>query len=280
METFYNIKTIDFHGNQVIIDAMKDKKKTASLILCIVSNVMLVLSIVLIPISIIMGFMSTVGHNEVAANSFGFLILFGGFGFFVSLVLAIVAKCLNTKSIYGLICIVLSSIAVVLSIVAFIGVTVFTQKVLRQVNQMQPEQSYGEYSGTWEEEVQNCLNRYEFDSVDVNYDFESEYVNDGMVIMIYISRDTKQSKIDRLNDFVLEIKDISLAFNKTVMVYPCYFDRDKNLDYTMFFEISRETADYSTLITNNMSTSIIYAWNRPKKLPKSADECNILIVEN
>ena len=42
METFYNIETIDFHGNQVIIDAMKDKKKTASLILCIVSNVMLV----------------------------------------------------------------------------------------------------------------------------------------------------------------------------------------------------------------------------------------------
>ena len=145
---------------------------------------------------------------------------------------------------------------------------------------MQPEQSYGEYSGTWEEEVQNCLDRYQFDTVDTNYDYDSNYVPDGMVIMIYISRDTKQSKIDRLNDFVLEIKDISLAFNKTVMVYPCYFDRDKNLDYTMFFEISRETADYSTLITKNMSTSIIYAWNRPKKLPKSADECNILIVEN
>ena len=257
----------------------KEKNKTTSLILCVLSNVIVVLSIIMIPVFVIMLFMASLSHNTVAADSLGSLILFGVFGFFVSLVLAIIAKCIYTKSIYAVVCIIISSLAVISTIAVAIGISSYVKKATDQVIEMERQQALEGYSGEWKEEVQACIDRHQFEPVDVDLDYESEDVIDGLVIMIYISRDVQQDKIDDVNSFLLEMRDLCFAYEKAVKVIPCYFDpEDGKLDYTTFLWLEGNTPDNFADIDMNMDTSIVYSWLRPDHIPDSADECNILIV--
>lgn len=258
---------------------MKEKYKTASLTLCIISNVILALNVIFIPIFMIMWVMSALSHNMGAGDSLGALIFAGCFGFVISLVLAIIAKCLNTKSIYAIVCIILSAIPVVLTVVAGIGIANYVRMASEQLNEMQRAEALENYSGEWEEEVQACLDSHQFDKADVNFGYKGEDGYNGLVILIYVSRDVQQDKIDEVNAFLLEMRDLCFAFDEIMLVVPCYYEPGNGkLEYATYLYMDGATPDNLTDIDMNRDTSVIYSWYRPDHLPDSADECNILIV--
>ena len=233
---------------------MNDKNNTASKTLCIVSTVVLVLSVIATPFFIVMWVLSWFGGNIALTDSFTSSILAGGFGFFVSLVLAIIAKSINTKSIYATVCIILSAIPIIITIVE-------------------------NYTGEWEDEVQACLDRHQFDIADINFDYVSDEAGNDLVLLIYISRDAQQTELDQINDFLHEIRDLCFAYEKTVQVIPCYFDPDdEDLDYTTYFWLTGDEDDILIDIDMNRPTSSVYSWYRPENLPDRADDCNVLLV--
>ena len=136
-----------------------------------------------------------------------------------------------------------------------------------------------DYSGEWEEEVRACLDSHQFDKVDVNFGYKGEDGYDGLVILIYVPRDVKQDKLDDVNAFLLEMRDLCFAFDEVTLVVPCYYDPvDEKLDYATCLYMDGNTPDNLADIEMNMDTSVVYSWFRPDHLPDSADECNILIV--
>jgi hypothetical protein len=223
--------------------------------------------------------LSGLGGNVAMTDSFTFLILAGGFGFFVSLVLAIIAKSINTKSVYATVCIIISAIPVVITIVLAIFISSYVRKAQYEINQMERARVVENYSGEWEDEVQACLDRYQFDIADINFDYVSDEEGNDLVLLIYISRDAQQTELDQINDFLHEIRDLCFAYEKTVQVIPCYYDPDdEDLDYTTYFWLTGDEDDSLIDIDMNRPTSSVYSWYRPDHLPEQADECNILIV--
>lgn len=258
---------------------MNDKNNTASKTLCIISTVVLVLSVIATPFFIVMWVLSGLGGNAAMTDSFTFLILAGGFGFFVSLVLAIIAKSINTKSIYATVCIIISAIPVLITIVLAVILSSYVRKVQNEINQMERARVVENYTGEWEDEVQACLDRHQFDIADINFDYVSDEAGNDLVLLIYISRDAQQTELDQINDFLHEIRDLCFAYEKTVQVIPCYFDPDdEDLDYTTYFWLTGDEDDILIDIDMNRSTSSVYSWFRPENLPDRADDCNVLLV--
>ncbi|MBQ2605314.1 MAG: hypothetical protein II585_00465 [Clostridiales bacterium] len=153
------------------------------------------------------------------------------------------------------------------------------RKVQNEINQIERAQVVENYTGEWEDEVQACLDRHQFDIADINFDYVSDEAGNDLVLLIYISRDAQQTELDQINDFLHEIRDLCFAYEKTVQVIPCYFDPDdEDLDYTTYFWLTGDEDDILIDIDMNRPTSSVYSWYRPENLPDRADDCNVLLV--
>ena len=255
--------------------AISKGKRVTSIILCAVSNMVMV-SFFVMWIAIIFELVTGYRDDEVTVDvSVGLSLSLYAYLMVISLALAIVAKVLNRKSKWALINII--SVFVILVVVIVVSLIVPGKA----------ENNRHDRSGIITEalnsDVEDLMGDYSFDV----QDFDKKYkYRDGKDydIWIYISSEASEDQIEELDDFLEDLYDMdsSRKYMITFTVHPVYFEPDDDSSFvfldTYEFEYSKisPTPEWAD-IDDHMYVGV-YPQRKTSHVPESLEKGQMLIV--
>ena len=266
---------------EYIVDPEKQKnrpsksKRLVSIILCTVSNMLMVLFCVMW-ISLV--FQLLTGYQEVdvttdsliAVSSLLFIYLM-----VISLALAIVAKALYHKSLWAVINIILFFVILAILIISCLILPGKIEDNASERNTIITE--------ALNSDVEELIGKYSFDVQDFDKDYKHHNGNE-YDIWIFFSSEASEDQIKELDDFLEDLYDMdsSHEYKITFTIHPVYFEPD---DDSCFVYLDTYNFEYDKLSPKPKSADIdrhmnigAYPKRKTSHVPVELEKGQMLIV--
>ena len=269
-----------------------DKKKPASTILCVISLFCPVLAFINAPTGLGMFIFGGIGHLDKSASMIFLAIgIFGLLAMIAGPILSVIAVVLDRKNVFAIICLVVHGFLAL--IVLFIGLLVMMAGSKAAVDYAAkysdpvPVPTYVAYEDTpFYGDIQESVNSHGFDSVIVQDVSRATYDCYIVGIDLYVSYDVSSEKIDEINAFLKELRDIS-ARQDTKLEFSVYlycFDPDttEGFNYqTNSFYFDGDSADdqieVGQYIDKTINENPVHTRDEMPKNPGQTDNYMIVV---
>lgn len=202
-------------------------KRVASIILCAISNILMLSFCVMWYVLI---YMNLTGYKvSIIIDTDNCLVFSITLFLFLSpglLVPTIIAKITNRKSKWAIV----NFIGIFLILAAVIVASLTVVPSWAEKLAIEKSKRAEEFSEDWNREVEKLFAKYDFDITDSSGDYEYREGND-YEIWVYVSADASEYQVSQVNEFMCDLQEFGTKYSEfpvTVTVHPVYFDPDKD----------------------------------------------------
>ena len=242
-------------------------KRIASIVLCAISN-MIMLSFCVMWVVIV--YMGLIRFAKDAGSSMSYSAVLFAYLLPGMLIPSIIAKILNRKSKWAIVNFVAMSVILVTIMIA----SMLMPTLLKDVK-------IKRLTDSWSREVDYTLKDYSFDVVDIDEDY-SHVEDDVFEVWIYVSTEADDDRIAEIDDFLIELRnmDDKDIYKMPIEVHPCYFDpdEDSNIVYAKSYKFDESTTSNKVKIERTLKEKLKDEEGEPDSVPEELEEGNLLIV--
>ncbi len=242
-------------------------KRIASIVLCAISN-MIMLSFCVMWVVIV--YMGLIRFAKDAGSSMSYSAVLFAYLLPGMLIPSIIAKILNRKSKWAIVNFVAMSVILVTIMIA----SMLMPTLLKDVK-------IKRLTDSWSREVDYTLKDYSFDVADIDEDY-SHVEDDVFEVWIYVSTEADDDRIAEIDDFLIELRnmDDKDIYKMPIEVHPCYFDpdEDSNIVYAKSYKFDESTTSNKVKIERTLKEKLKDEEGEPDSVPEELEDGNLLIV--
>lgn len=259
---------------------MVKDNKTRYYILCSIATALTALCLILVPFFAFATVASTLsnGNGSVTPGSMVTMMILSGGGFVISLVLAIIAIVTDKRKAWGVVCIVVDSLLVIVGAVLMailMSSAVMATKGMREYLGSQYEV---EITNSIPDDIRTCMEKHDFDVAEMTDDYDSPIIT--LELHLYVSRNASKEKIDDATLFLKELRELCDNYGGSVRVYPCSFDPDDedSFVYPYSYHLDSRSIEKNFDLNRNINNARDFMDPEHGHVPEHIEEGDMLIV--